>query len=99
MKLKIDADKLEAIIKRKFGSYIEVERASKVNGKARITVRTLYNLMNNQGWRSDTINTLCEILDIHPSEIVRFENGEPPNTHAFTRSTKVESKQGLVPVV
>lgn len=93
MKLRINTVKLEKLI-RDFGGYLAVEDASKdVKGKRRISARTLYNLVEGQGWRNETINVVCEILRISPSEIVIVEGLSNGHTHASPQSVKGKKKQ------
>ena len=91
--LRINTERLGEIIKAKYGSYQAVEDASRdAEGKTRIAVRTLYNLMAGQGWRSDTVNVLCEVLGISPSEIVIVSNGDSRYTHASPRPAHMEEE-------
>lgn len=88
--MRLNTERLDAIIKVKFGGYLALENASKdAEGKPRITARTLYNLMAGQGWRNETINTLCEILGVEPSQIVELGNGSNSHTHARPRPARV----------
>lgn len=88
--MRLNTERLDAIIKVKFGGYLALEAASKgEDGKPKITARTLYNLMAGQGWRNETINTLCEILEVDPSQIIELGNGSNSHTHARPRPARV----------
>lgn len=101
MNVQIDRDRLRMEIEKRFGNakttgLAKLEDASRDGeGKTTISAKTVYNLLNGQGWRNDTVERLCEILNIHPSEIIVFRNGDG-DTHAPPQPVKELFKE-LVP--
>lgn len=102
MNVQIDRDRLRMEIEKRFGNaktsgLTRLEDASRDSeGKTTIAAKTVYNLLNGQGWRNDTVERLCEILNIHPSEIIMFRNGGDDDTHAPPQSVKRRKEQVAV---
>ena len=93
VKVQIDTERLSIEIVKRFGNtrttgLARLEAASQdADGKVTITGRTVRNLLNGDGWRNDTIERLCEVLGIHPAQILKFGNGDS-HTHASPQPAK-----------
>ncbi len=66
----IKYDKLFVLMKEKGLSTYRI-RKDKIIGQA-----TLQKLKNNEPVNTDTIDTLCSVLECQPGDIMEFERGE-----------------------
>lgn len=75
--IRIDADKLREIVKRrKFSNFEEVAAKAEEMGLS-LALSTIYAIAGNANWTRDKLETLCKVLECDPRDFVYFEREAP----------------------
>lgn len=88
MRVRIDVERLRIEIEKQFGNVKtsglkKLEDASRdEENRVTITGRTVRNLLGGGGWNNGTVERLCEVLGIHPAQILVLDVERNGHTHA-----------------
>jgi DNA-binding Xre family transcriptional regulator len=84
--IRIDADKLREISKRRGFSNFEAIAEKAVEMDLSLALSTIYAIAGNGNWTRDKLETLCKVLECDPRDFVFFEREAPKATAPIRRS-------------
>lgn len=75
--IRVDAEKLKAVIARRGFSNYEAVAERALGMGIKLGLATIYNIANNENWTRDKLEALCQVVGCDPRDFVYFEHVGP----------------------